>query len=308
MAQQSLEALKIAKQCVSNNFDSLAELDNNDGWFNSTIEAGLAATKSVLSAEMYQNIMRSVLDRELKLWKVTRENAAFDRAEEAKERESSSSSSSSGAGSKRGRGDDDVDARIGFTKDDTDKLAKRIREAMKAQLNHEEKSLGKLKFFKDQAKKVERAVGDEDADIQEVRPAPHLKFACHHCTYLRQPISPEFCNRALTIPPTLHPHQVKSAPKEADFQCPYSKSTFESPMTNGQCPHRVDESSLKQMCKGGKASHCPVVGCSKLWNLTGATVDVDFKRRLEKFKKFGASQKEQSEAIALDDDEYDEMA
>lgn len=172
VATQSLDALKVAKESIASTFDSLCEQDNNDGRFNSTIEAGLSATKRVMSAEIYQNLMKSVLERELQTWKLTRENAAFDRAEEAKER-SSSSSSSSAAGSKRGRDDDDVDSKIGFTKDDTDKLVKRIREIAQAQLRKEEASVAKLKFYKDQAKKVDRGGNaDADADIQEVCHCP----------------------------------------------------------------------------------------------------------------------------------------
>lgn len=79
-------------------------------------------------------------------------------------------------------------------------------------------------------------------------------------------------------------------------------------MTNGKCPHHVDESSLKSMCRGGKTAKCPMVGCGQTWTEATATIDLDFKRRLVKFKKYGATQKEQqSEAIDLDD-EYDNMA
>ena len=186
----SNDALKNAKDHVMQNFELIADLDNSDGKFTKIVEAGLVTAKMVLSAEIYQNVIKTVLERELQTWKIMRENAIFEATKEAEERKaemddkdeegsssasssSSSSLSSSNAGAKRGRDDparDIVDDRLGFTKDDTDKLIKRIRQLTEVLLEQQKPKLDKEKFYQDLVKKVaqQAADADDNAEIKEV--------------------------------------------------------------------------------------------------------------------------------------------
>lgn len=82
-------------------------------------------------------------------------------------------------------------------------------------------------------------------------------------------------------------------------------------MTNGKCRHIIDETSLKSMCRPGKEAQCPVVGCKQKWSLETANMDVEFKRKLDRYNRVKASQhQERDDAIDLDDgdDGYTNMA
>jgi len=86
--------------------------------------------------------------------------------------------------------------------------------------------------------------------------------------------------------------QIRAAPSGADFKCPISMMEMAEPMTNGQCPHHIDRSSFKSLFankKKGQPVHCPVIGCSQNWMEASATLDVDFQRRMLKWRKSQAA-------------------
>ena len=85
---------------------------------------------------------------------------------------------------------------------------------------------------------------------------------------------------------------VKSGPKESDFKCPVLQSIMTEPMTNGKCPHHIDQQSMallfKNVAKNGSIG-CPVHGCKQQWALASSTLDIDFQRKIARFQKSQAA-------------------
>jgi hypothetical protein len=80
------------------------------------------------------------------------------------------------------------------------------------------------------------------------------------------------------------------------------------PMTNGECIHRIDRSSLASMLKGKREAACPLIGCNKMWKMSTAVLDADFQRKLERYKKLNPEGAKDSgdDAVSIDDDEEED--
>lgn len=101
--------------------------------------------------------------------------------------------------------------------------------------------------------------------------------------------------------------EVKKGAKKEDFECPFSRIMMTEPMTNGECIHRIDRSSLGQLLKGKREVVCPQIGCQKMWKMSTAVLDVDFQRKLERYKKANPEGSNVADdAVSIDDDEEEE--
>ena len=97
---------------------------------------------------------------------------------------------------------------------------------------------------------------------------------------------------------------------ELTYRCPVTTLKMERPMKSTACPHRVCNKGLPLLFKTSSNIHCPVPGCSKVWNKSTVAYDEEFDKKMQAFfsslnkasKSQGKSQK--SQAATGEDDGY----
>jgi hypothetical protein len=266
------KAVVSTKKVLSNMLNTLTDEEEGVGKFEVDAELERRLVKiaqDVAYAEAYHTIMTKALERELGKFETERAARAAQKRRELADNESGEAA----------RGDDEEDK--------ADRQRQRL--SMEDEMGFDASDLSNvMKRVKDAtAQAASRVQLDRTPLVQEVANKLHAAEAEEGDEDIKE---------------------VRKGAKKEDFHCPFSQVMMTEPMTNGECIHRIDRSSLASMLKGKREAACPLIGCNKMWKMSTAVLDADFQRKLERYKRLNPEGAKDSgdDAVSIDDDEEED--